>query len=45
MSVGVVNKKPRIYLNFSSAKAEGADLGAQFLRIAKIVEREDKQKK
>ena len=44
MSVGVLNKKPRIYLNLSSAKAEGADLGAQFLRITKIVESEDKQK-
>ena len=38
MSVGLKDKKPKIYLNLSSAKSEGADFSAKFLRVAEIVD-------
>ena len=38
MAVGYKEDNPKIYLNLSSAKAEGADFGAKFLRIANIVD-------
>jgi len=38
MAVGYKENNPKIYLNLSSAKAEGADFGAKFLRIANIVD-------
>ena len=31
------DKKPKLYLNLSSAKKEGADFSAKFLRVAEIV--------
>lgn len=37
MAVGLKNNKPKIYLNLSSAKSEGADFSAKFLRVAEIV--------
>ena len=37
MAVGIKDKKPKIYLNLSSAKREGADFSAKFLRVAEIV--------
>ena len=38
MAVGLKDNKPKIYLNLSSAKREGADFSAKFLRVAEIVE-------
>jgi hypothetical protein len=38
MAVGLKDSKPKIYLNLSSAKREGADFSAKFLRVAEIVE-------
>ena len=38
IGVGLKNNKPKIYLNLSSAKEEGADFSAKFLRVAEIVE-------
>ena len=40
MAVGLKDNKPKIYLNLSSAKSEGADFSAKFLRVAEIVEQE-----
>jgi len=37
MSVGLKANKPKIYLNLSSAKVEGADFSAKFLRIVEII--------
>ncbi len=37
MAVGLKENKPKIYLNLSSTKAEGADFSAKFLRVVKIV--------
>jgi hypothetical protein len=37
LAVGLKENKPKIYLNLSSAKTEGSDFGAKFLRIAEIV--------
>jgi hypothetical protein len=37
MAVGLKDNKPKIYLNLSSAKREGADFSAKFLRVAEIV--------
>ena len=42
MAVGLRDNKPKIYLNLSSAKREGADFSAKFLRVAEIVEEESK---
>jgi len=42
MAVGLKDNKPKIYLNLSSAKHEGADFSAKFLRIAEIVDEESK---
>jgi hypothetical protein len=38
MAVGLKNNKPKLYLNLSSAKQEGADFSAKFLRVAEIVD-------
>ena len=38
LAVGLKENKPKIYLNLSSAKAEGSDFSARFLRIAEIVD-------
>jgi hypothetical protein len=38
MAVGYKENNPKVYLNLSSAKAEGADFGAKFLRVANIVD-------
>ena len=38
MAVGLKDNKPKIYLNLSSAKSEGADFSAKFLRVAEIVD-------
>ena len=38
LAVGLKENKPKIYLNLSSAKAEGSDFSAKFLRIAEIVD-------
>ena len=40
MAVGLKDNKPKIYLNLSSAKREGADFSAKFLRVAEIVDSE-----
>ena len=48
MAVGLKDNKPKIYLNLSSAKSEGADFSAKFLRVAEIVgkkESEDRSQK
>ena len=37
MAMGLKENKPKIYLNLSSAKAEGADFSAKFLRVVEIV--------
>lgn len=37
-SVGYKDGRPKIYLNLSSAKAEGADFSSKFLRVANIVD-------
>jgi hypothetical protein len=37
MAVGYKEHTPKIYLNLSSAKAEGADFSAKFLRIVNMV--------
>jgi hypothetical protein len=42
MAVGLKDNKPKIYLNISSAKREGADFSAKFLRVAEIVDEESK---
>jgi hypothetical protein len=42
MAVGLKDNKPKIYLNLTSAKREGADFSAKFLRVAEIVDREEK---
>jgi len=42
MAVGLKDNKPKIYLNLSSAKGEGADFSAKFLRVAEIVDSEEK---
>jgi hypothetical protein len=38
MAVGLKNQKAKLYLNLSSAKQEGADFSAKFLRVAEIVD-------
>ena len=38
MAVGLKDQKPKLYLNLNSAKTEGADFSAKFLRVAEIVE-------
>ena len=43
MAVGLKNKKPKLYLNLSSAKNEGADFSAKLLRVAEIVEKEESE--
>jgi hypothetical protein len=43
MAVGLKDNKPKIYLNLSSAKREGADFSAKFLRVAEIVEKEESE--
>lgn len=40
IGVGLKDNKPKIYLNLSSAKSEGADFSAKFLRVAEIVDTE-----
>jgi hypothetical protein len=40
MAVGLKDNKPKIYLNLSSAKREGVDFSAKFLRVAEIVDSE-----
>ena len=40
MAVGLKDNKPKIYLNLTSAKLEGADFSAKFLRVAEIVDSE-----
>lgn len=42
MAVGLKDNKPKIYLNLTSAKREGADFSAKFLRVAEIVDSEEK---
>ena len=42
MAVGLKENKPKIYLNLSSAKAEGADFSSKLLRVVEIV-RENNQ--
>ena len=42
MAVGPKDNKPKIYLNLTSAKREGADFSAKFLRVAEIVDSEEK---
>ena len=42
MAVGLKDNKPKIYLNLSSAKLEGADFNAKFLRVVEIVAEENK---
>lgn len=42
MAVGLKDNKPKIYLNLSSAKREGADFSAKFLRVAEIVDSGEK---
>ena len=42
MAVGLKDNKPKIYLNLSSAKREGADFSAKFLRVAEIVDEESR---
>jgi hypothetical protein len=39
MAVGLKDKKPKLYLNLTSAKNEGADFSAKFLRVAEIVDK------
>jgi hypothetical protein len=39
LAVGLKENKPKIYLNLSSAKGEGSDFSAKFLRIAEIVDK------
>jgi hypothetical protein len=34
---GVVNNKPKLCLNITSAKAEGADFSAKFLRVVDVI--------
>ncbi len=41
MAIVFQESKPKIFLNFSSAKAEGADFAAKFLRIVKLVDQQD----
>ena len=43
IGVGMKDNKPKIYLNLSSAKSEGADFSAKFLRVAEIVEKEESE--
>ena len=43
LAVGYKENNPKIYLNLSSAKAEGADFNAKFLRIANIVDEKGKK--
>ena len=43
MAVGYKENNPKIYLNLSSAKAEGADFNAKFLRIANIGDEKGKK--
>jgi hypothetical protein len=43
MAVGYKEHNPKIHLNLSSAKAEGADFNAKFLRIANMVDEQDKR--
>ena len=38
IGVGIKENKPKIYINLTSAKEEGADFSAKFLRIAEIVD-------
>ena len=40
MAVGLKDNKPKIYLNLTSAKLEGADFSDKFLRVAEIVDNE-----
>ena len=42
MTVDYQEHSPKIHLNLSSAKAEGADFNAKFLRIANIVDEQIK---
>lgn len=42
MAVGLKDSKPKIYINLSSAKSEGADFSAKFLRVAEIVDEKSK---
>jgi len=42
MAVGLKDNKPKIYLNLSSAKREGADFSAKFLRVAEIVDEDSR---
>lgn len=43
IAVGLKENKPKIYINLSSAKAEGVDFSAKFLRITEIVGSNDRQ--
>ena len=43
MAVGYEDDNPKIYLNLSSAKAEGADFNAKFLRVANIIDENGEQ--
>ena len=42
MAVGYKDNNPKIHLNHSSAKAEGADFIAKFLRVANVVDKKEK---
>jgi hypothetical protein len=42
MAVGVENNKPRIYLNLSASRAEGADFSSKLLRVVTIMEVKEK---
>jgi len=41
MAIGLKANRPKIYLNLSSARAEGADFSAKFLRVVEIVGKYD----
>lgn len=42
MAVGIEATKPRIYLDLSSSRAEGANFSAKLLRVVKVLGKKDK---
>lgn len=42
MAVGMESTKPRIYLNLSSSRAEGANFNAKLLRVVKVLGKNNK---
>jgi len=42
MAIGLKANRPKIYLNLSSARAEGVDFSAKFLRVVEIVVEDDR---